>query len=82
MDGPRLRGSIGEAVIVPTLTIALVGADIRITWPVDAAGFVLKTSSSLAPADWADVAATPTVEGDQNVVTLPATGTQFFRLEK
>ncbi len=82
MHGPRLRGYIGEAVIVPTLTIALVGADIRITWPVDAAGFVLKTSSSLAPADWADVAATPTVEGDQNVVTLPATGTQFFRLEK
>ncbi|MCO5053429.1 MAG: hypothetical protein M9920_14165 [Verrucomicrobiae bacterium] len=82
VNGPRVRGTIGEAVVSPTLTITRVGSDIRIAWPASATGFGLKTSSSLPSVNWTDVAATPTVEGDQNVVTLPATGTQFFRLEK
>lgn len=82
VNGPRVRGTIGEAVVSPTLTITRVGSDIRIAWPTSATGFGLKTSSSLPSVNWTDVAATPTVEGDQNVVTLPATGTQFFRLEK
>ncbi len=82
VHGPRLRGTIGEAPITPELSIELVGSNIRISWPTSAAGFTLKSTTSLSPAVWNDAGGTLTVEGDQNVVTLPATGTQFFRLEQ
>ncbi|HEX5219139.1 MAG TPA: hypothetical protein VFZ59_06195 [Verrucomicrobiae bacterium] len=80
MDGPRVRGTIG--VGAPSLAISLVGSDIRVSWSTNATDFELVSTTSLAPASWGPAGGTLTVEGDQNVVTLPATNTQFFRLEK
>ncbi|HNQ72449.1 MAG TPA: hypothetical protein PKN95_02445 [Verrucomicrobiota bacterium] len=82
INGPRLRGTVGTAVTSPALTITREGANVKITWPVSATGFGLKSTTGLAPAAWTDVGVTPSVENGLNVVTLPATGVQFFRLEK
>lgn len=82
VNGPRVRGVIGVAQIIPTLTIALSGANVRISWPTNATDFDLMSSPGLSPAAWGPAGGTLTIEGDQNVVTLPATGTQFFRLEQ
>jgi hypothetical protein len=80
VNGPRLRGAIGIAP--PSLSIELVGGNIRILWPTSATGYSLQSTTSLAPASWGAAGGTLTVEGDNNVVTLPATGTQFFRLQQ
>jgi hypothetical protein len=80
MNGPRLRGTIGIAP--PRLSIELVGGNIRVLWPSSAAGYSLQSTTSLTPASWGAAGGTLTVEGDNNVVTLPATGTQFFRLQQ
>ncbi len=80
--GPSLRGTVIVAPVAPSLAIELVGGNVRVSWPTSATGFTLKSTTSLAPAVWGDAGGTLTVEGNQNVVTLPATGTQFFRLEQ
>lgn len=80
MNGPRLRGTIGIAP--PSLNIELVGGTIRVLWPTSAAGYSLQSTTSLSPASWGPAGGALTVEGDNNVVTLPATGTQFFRLQQ
>lgn len=82
MNGPQLRGTIEVAPIIPTLAIALSGGNVRVSWSTNASGFSLKSTPSLSPASWGAAGGTLTVEADQNVVTLPATGTQFFRLEQ
>lgn len=80
VNGPRVRGTIGIAP--PRLSIQLVGGNVNVSWPTNATDFELMSSSSLAPASWGPAGGTLTIENDQNVVTLPATNTQFFRLEK
>jgi hypothetical protein len=80
MNGPRLRGSIGIAP--PSLAIVLQGGDVHVSWNTNSTGYSLRSTTSLSPASWGPAGGTLTIEGDQNVVTLPATGTQFFRLEQ
>jgi hypothetical protein len=82
VNGPRVRGTIGVAAIIPSLTITLSGNNARVSWTTNATDFELMSSTSLSPASWGAAGGTLTIEGDQNVVTLPATNTQFFRLEK
>lgn len=55
---------------------------IRISWPAPSTGFVLQENTDLAnAAGWTPVTTpTPTVENNENVVNLTATGTKFFRL--
>lgn len=52
---------------------------IRISWPVSATGFKLQENGSL-PGTWTLVTTVPTVDGANNVVTVTAAGTKFFRL--
>jgi hypothetical protein len=80
VNGPRVRGTIG--VGAPSLAISLVGSNVRVAWSTNSTDFELVSTTSLSPASWGPAGGTLTVEGDQNVVTLPATNTQFFRLEK
>lgn len=58
--------------------------NVRLSWPIGAAGFILQTAAALAPAPaWVDVAAAPTVVGDERAVTLPiGAERQFYRLRK
>lgn len=77
------------AVVRPTVTFTTtggggVGGQLKVSWPVSAGSYTLKSSSSLgAGATWS-AAGTPSVEGDNNVVTVTITGdgSMFFRLEK
>ncbi len=62
----------------PTLSIAVSGSQITISWPSDATGFTLETSIDLGSATWSSV---PGVVG--NSVTLtPGSGAHFYRLKK
>jgi hypothetical protein len=56
---------------------------VTLSWPVSAAGSILKATSVLGPAaSWQTVPDAPTLNGGVYQVTLPATGTKFYRLQK
>jgi uncharacterized repeat protein (TIGR03803 family) len=72
------EGTVFRLTIVvpaaPQLAIALWGANVILTWPTDATGFTLQSTTNLASPDWI------TVSG-QFAVTNPISGWQmFFRL--
>jgi hypothetical protein len=70
------------AIAFPTLRIARSGNNIVITWPTASAGFVLQSTSDLTNRTWTNVSTTPTVNGSNNQVTLPTSGTvKVFRLQ-
>ncbi|MGB7768288.1 MAG: S8 family serine peptidase [Verrucomicrobiia bacterium] len=58
--------------------------NVVLTWPVYPDGFVVETTTNLAPPIvWSMLNATPAVTNNQNQVTLNATNaTQFFRLQR
>jgi hypothetical protein len=65
----------------PTLS-ARIGANrsIRLAWPANATGFILEQTTDIGSAAWEPANLTPTVEGEENVVTLQPTSTRFYRL--
>jgi uncharacterized repeat protein (TIGR03803 family) len=68
----------------PPLTIIPLGADVILTWPTNAAGLALQsTTNLLSPAVWTSVSTQPVVVNGQNTVTNPITGSeQFYRLSQ
>lgn len=67
----------------PTLTTARNGTSLVLSWPANATGFQLQASPSIAPATWQPVGTAPTVDGDQNRVTVnPSAAAQFYRLAR
>jgi hypothetical protein len=68
----------------PQLTIIPSGANVILTWPTNAAGFTLQSTTNLvAPAVWSIVSPGPIVIGGQNAVVNPISGTQkFYRLSQ
>jgi uncharacterized repeat protein (TIGR03803 family) len=68
----------------PQLTIIPSGANVVLTWPTNATGFTLESSTSLgSSAAWSAVSPTNAVVNGQNTVTNPITGSQmFFRLSQ
>jgi hypothetical protein len=68
----------------PKLQMSLVGSDLLLWWPTNAASFVLEPSSALgANAAWTQFLDPILVISDQNVaVADPTNGSQFFRLHK
>ncbi len=67
----------------PSLAVTAQGGSVVLTWPASATGFDLQATPTLSPVAWQPAGLTPTVEGDVNKVTVPATGaTRFFRLVK
>ena len=63
------------------LRIAAVPDGVRLSWPASAQGYVLQSTDAVPGGAWTDSTAHVTVEGDENVVRLPATdGQRFFRL--
>jgi uncharacterized repeat protein (TIGR03803 family) len=65
----------------PELAIALSGANVILTWPTNAVGFTLESSTSLSPAAWNTNLTAPVVINGQIVVTNAISGTQqFYRL--
>jgi uncharacterized repeat protein (TIGR03803 family) len=68
----------------PQLTIIPSGANVILTWPADAAGFTLQSTTNLvSPAVWITNSPAPVVVNGQNAVTNPVSGTQkFYRLSQ
>jgi len=61
--------------------IELLVANAQLWWPTNMAGFSLQSTTNLAPSNWQPTTP-PSVLGDQNVVSVPVSGNQFFRLIK
>ena len=66
----------------PLLTLIPYGPDVILTWPTNAVGFTLQsTTNPASPSAWATNSPAPIVIGGQNVIINPLTGPQqFYRL--
>jgi uncharacterized repeat protein (TIGR03803 family) len=71
-------------VSAPQLTIFRSGANVILTWPANAAGFTLQSTTNLvSPAVWSSVSPGPVIADGQNTVTNPISGAQkFYRLSQ
>jgi BspA type Leucine rich repeat region (6 copies)/Carboxypeptidase regulatory-like domain len=69
---------------VPLLALVPDSGNAVLSWPTNAAGFVLQSSTNLAsPVNWIDVSLSPILIGGQDVVIVPMSGQQqFYRLKQ
>jgi hypothetical protein len=65
-----------------TVSMILSGGNVIVTWPTNATGFTLQSTTNLtSPAGWITNSPAPVVVNGQNTVTNPISGAQkFFRL--
>jgi uncharacterized repeat protein (TIGR03803 family) len=82
--GSGNSGTVFSLFIPPLLTIIPSGANVILTWPTNAAGFTLQSTTNLiSPAVWITNSPAPTVVNGQNAVTNPISGTKkFYRLSQ
>jgi uncharacterized repeat protein (TIGR03803 family) len=80
-QGTLFSISLGP-VSAPAVTVTRSGANVILTWPVNACGFSLRSTTNLAPpAVWTSVSPGPVLLDGQNTVTNPLSGPQrFYRL--
>jgi uncharacterized repeat protein (TIGR03803 family) len=78
-------GSLGAGTVFslslppPQLTVIRSVAGIVLTWPTNAAGFTLQSTTNLvSPSVWTTVSPGPAVVNGQNAVTNPISGAQKF----
>ncbi len=66
----------------PLLTLIPYRANVILTWPTNAVGFTLQSTTNLvSPAVWSSNCPAPVVIVGQNTITNPTTGAQkFYRL--
>jgi hypothetical protein len=81
-DGPTLLDDLevtaeGAPVPPPQLAIRVLGADVEISWPTDAAGYRLQITGDLGNPNWTDLA-TP----GSTVVEPVGSGPRFYRLTR
>ncbi len=69
---------------LPQLAIIQSGTNVVLSWPMNAAGFTLESTTNLAPpAVWNTNSSTPVIISGQNVVTNTISGKQmFYRLSQ
>ena len=85
--GTGKSGTVFRLTLVPeppSLTITPCGANVVLTWPTNALGFNLQSTTNLvSPAVWTTNSPGPVVVNGQNTVTNPMSGTQqFYRLSQ
>lgn len=82
--GSSAAGTIFRFFLPPRLTIIPSEEDILLTWPTNATGFTLQSSTNLGSlAVWSTNSPVPVVVNGQNTVTNPISGSQqFFRLSQ
>lgn len=68
----------------PPLTIRRSGANVQVVWASSVPGWILQQNTAdLGSANWVDVAASPTVSGNEQYQQFPAgSGRVFYRLRK
>ncbi len=84
VTGPYLA-RINLPVLIPSLNIAATSAQLRLSWPLLADGFILQSAELLDGAlDWQDLNLAPVLEGDEQVVAMDREQfeARFFRLRK
>jgi len=65
------------------MAIVLSGGNVILTWPTNAAGYTLQSTTNLSSALWITNSSAPIVVNGQNTVTNPITGAQrFYRLSQ
>jgi hypothetical protein len=70
-------------VLPPAITIALIDSTAWVTWSTNAAGFVLRSTTSINAPNWQTVERQPVLVNGQHTVSFTnAAGSQYFRLEK
>jgi hypothetical protein len=76
--------AVSTPPVPPQLTIIGSGTNVILTWPVNATGFTLQSTTNLvSPAVWSTVSPAPVVVGGQNTVTNAIAGGQtFYRLSQ
>jgi len=68
---------------IPRLSISLTVNDAVISWAAPSTGFILEETDSLSPANWTAVGGTPTVIGNDNVMTVTRqSGMRLYRLKQ
>jgi uncharacterized repeat protein (TIGR01451 family) len=75
--------SIKTVVIPVVVNLSISGANLVISWPAEAAGYYLETTSSLRPPTvWTQVTnPPPVIINGQQTVTIPVgSGTSYFRV--
>jgi len=77
--------SVGGAAPRLAASLAAGNSSVGLAWPVDATGFVVQSTDSLAPVNSTDLNPQPTivVSGNMNTATIPiGSGNKFYRLRK
>lgn len=76
--------NISVVSVSPPLMLTVSGSNVILTWPGEATGFTLESTTNLtAPVTWTSVSLAPEVVNGQNSVTVPISGErQFFRLKQ
>ena len=71
-----------SVVSLPVLSSAASAGTLYLLWPASPAGFNLKTTASLAPANWVPATGTALLIDGQYLLPVPVTGTNaYFRLQ-
>jgi uncharacterized repeat protein (TIGR03803 family) len=67
----------------PQLTLTPAGPNVILTWPSNATGFTLQSTTNLDSPVWTTNSSAPAVINGQNTVTNPISGAQqFYRLSQ
>jgi uncharacterized repeat protein (TIGR03803 family) len=85
LGGNSAKGTIFRLTLpLPQLNIIASGTNVILTWPTNAIGFTLQSTTNLvAPAAWSAVSPAPVILNGQNAVTNPASSTRrFYRLSQ
>ncbi len=86
IDGPGMlfRIVLPQPTPPPRLALALNGNQVVLSWPTNAVGFTLQSSSDLnSSANWTDSTDSPVIVADQYFVTNSTfAAAQFYRLKK
>jgi uncharacterized repeat protein (TIGR03803 family) len=80
--GSGSNGTVFSLFIPPPLTLGLSGTNVVLTWPTNADGFILQSTTNLSiPTAWGPVSPAPTNFNEQYVVTNSRYGgPMFYRL--
>ncbi|MEO6033688.1 MAG: hypothetical protein ABIQ35_00375 [Verrucomicrobiota bacterium] len=64
----------------PVFRVQQEGNNLRLSWQAALTGWVLQKTDSLSPLNWTTVPGSPVVEGNDQTVRTPITGTAYYRL--
>jgi len=70
-------------VPLPSLSVALSGSSVVLSWPLNVPGFTLESNTNFPAASWITVTNPQVLQNGQHTVTVPiSNSSQFFRLRQ